>query len=64
MDDKIDWHQQRPAAFAADVALAVLVPRLHDARNAKQAVRGVLGRVKKNERGNILTENSSLINGL
>jgi len=51
LDDKIDWHQQRPAAFAADAALAVLVPRLSHARNAKQAVRGVLGRVKKTERG-------------
>ena len=38
MDDKIDWHQQRPAAFAADAALAVLVPRLHTPGNAKQAV--------------------------
>jgi len=40
LDDKIDWHQQRPAAFAADAALAVL--GRSDARNAKQAVRGVL----------------------
>ena len=35
MDDKIDWHQQRPAAFAADVALAVLVPRLHSAHQQR-----------------------------